>query len=206
MMRKQLEEFKQQQRRNNLSQRNKELRLINASKIVTTTQKESALGPSTLAPPQTAKPNVSIEKQTVPSALTMKFNNDRQRSQSCVDYKSMKGKTMESYRKPTRSQERNAEMEQAAEQMRLQPQRPQKPVPNTTTNRGIAKSIKQRSFVDEITKLTQQVERELGLGSGHQPGRTQSTHLTVHSKMMLKQQHQARGFLNETADSGGAHD
>lgn len=67
-------------------------------------------------------------------------------------------------------------------------QRPTKPVPQTTTNQGVAKSLKQRSFVDEITKLTQQVEKELGLNRTHHAGRTQANHLTVHTKMMLKQQ------------------
>ena len=93
---------------------------------------------------------------------------------------------MESFREPTRSQERHAEDEPILEQARLQPQQLQKAVPHTTTNQGNAKSAKQRSFVDEITKLTQQVERELGLGGSHPAGRTQSTHLTGHSKMLLR--------------------
>lgn len=135
-LRQQLEEFRQQQRKNNLSQRNKELRQINASKIVGTTNKESTQAPSTLAGPLNAKynVNVSLDKQTAPSALTMKPNQDRKRSQSCVDYKSIKGKTMDSDRQPARSQERSEEAEAAAELARLQMQRPTKAVPQTTTN------------------------------------------------------------------------
>jgi hypothetical protein len=112
---------------------------------------------------------------------------------------------MESYRKPTRSQDRKAEGEYITDQSRLQPQQPYKAMPHTTTNQANNKSAKQRSFVDEITKLTQQVERELGLSSSHHAGRTQSTHLTGQSKMVLMKQ-QAKSYLNDTADSGAPND
>lgn len=86
-----------------------------------TTNKESTLAPSTLGQALNAKlnVNVSLDKQSVPSALTMKPSQDRKRSQSCVDYKSFKGKTMDSDRKPARSQERSDEADAAAEQARL---------------------------------------------------------------------------------------
>ena len=92
LMRQQMEEYRQQQRRNNLSQRNKELRVINAAKV-----KEQ---------PNLENQNTSIEKPSRGTAVSMEVPRDRKRSQSCVDYKSLRGKTMESYRKPTRSQER----------------------------------------------------------------------------------------------------
>lgn len=130
----------------------------------------------------------------------MKLNQDRKRSQSCADYKTVKGKTMDSDRKPARSQERSEDAEAAADIARLQMQRPSKPVPQTTTNQAGAKSLKQRSFVDEITKLTQQVEKELGLNRTHHAGRTQGNHLTAHTKLVLKQQ--PKSVLNDTGDSG----
>lgn len=63
--------------------------------------------------------NMSLEKNQMAS-LTMKLSNDRKRSQSCVDYKSMKaGKAMDSDRKPARSQERALEVDEEADEVML---------------------------------------------------------------------------------------
>lgn len=129
----------------------------------------------------------------------MEAPQDRQRSQSCVDYKSIKGKTMESYRKPTRSQERCPEGDTNPEHSNFQTSQLQKQVPLTTTNQ--TKSTKQRNFVDEIARLTQQVERELGLSTQH-AGRPQPSHLGGPCRVVLKKQ--PKSFLNDTADSAGA--
>lgn len=48
------------------------------------------------------------------------------------------------------------------------------------------------------------MEKELGLNRSHHAGRTQVNHLTVHTKMMLKQQ--PKSVLNDTGDSGLPHD
>ena len=183
MIKKQLEEYRQMQRKAELSQRNQEVRKINASKVVTHTEERG-------------------QSQAQQSSGQIK-----RRSQSCIENSNKKSGTGQqtSERRKHNSQGRQQNAQQVQPQAVSQVPQPTKikPVPLTTTNVG-SKQAKPRSFVDEINQLTHMVEKELG----REPRQFQRHTNKLNSSCLQKSKQAARvaAKLNETAPDSNYHD